>query len=155
MGEQVMVSETHGMSQRGGSVISHLKIGDDQSPLIQRGTADLLLSLNPDEAIRYLPYLRRGGVAFVNTENGLSDEIEAHLDKMKVQLHCIPASQIAVELGYPAVANTVLAGYASSHPDLHIPFKTLREAVEKIATRGLEINLQALEAGFQAGKKTR
>ena len=63
LGHAVMVSETHGMSQRGGSVISHLKIGGDEAPLIQRGTADVLLALEADEAVRNLPFLRRGGLA--------------------------------------------------------------------------------------------
>src|SRR3990170_8827251 len=67
----VMASETHGMSQRGGSVLSHLKVGGNLAPLIQRGTADALLALDPEEAVRNLVFVRRGGTVFVNTEEDL------------------------------------------------------------------------------------
>src|SRR5574341_1699737 len=60
-GERVLASENHGMSQRGGSVLSHVKIGSDQSPLIRRGTADVLLAFDRLECIRNLPFVRAGG----------------------------------------------------------------------------------------------
>lgn len=148
----VMVSETHGMSQRGGSVVSHLKIGGNQAPLIRRGTADLLLALEPDEAVRNLPFLRQGGTACVNAENGLRPEVEEHLERLGIQVLCLPASRIAVELGFAAIANVVLAGFAASHPALPFPLDTLRETIAAIAPRGQELNLRALEAGFQAGQ---
>lgn len=147
LGHAVMVSETHGMSQRGGSVISHLKIGGDEAPLIQRGTADVLLALEADEAVRNLPFLRRGGLAFVDAENGLRPEVAGRLEQFGLQVLSLPASQMAVSLGAPAVANVVLAGFAAAHPTLSLPFEALRQTLETIAPRGRELNLRALETG--------
>jgi indolepyruvate ferredoxin oxidoreductase beta subunit len=146
--QPVMVSETHGMSQRGGSVISHLKIGGSEAPLIRRGTADLLLAMEPDEAVRTLSFLRRGGIAFANTENGLRPEVAEHLERLSIQVFSLPASRMALELGSAAVANVVLAGFAIAHPALPLSIEILQETVEAIAPRGRELNLQALEAGF-------
>jgi indolepyruvate ferredoxin oxidoreductase beta subunit len=147
LGHAVMVSETHGMSQRGGSVISHLKIGGSEAPLIQRGAADVLLALEADEAVRNLPFLRRGGLAFVDAENGLRPEVTERLEQFNLQVFSLPASQMAVALGAPAVANVILAGFAAAHPALALPFETLRQTLETLAPRGQALNLQALEAG--------
>ncbi len=152
LGYPVMVSETHGMSQRGGSVISHLKIGGSQAPLIRRGTADVLLALEPDEAIRNLSFLRRGGTVFVNTSNGLRNEVAEHLERHNINVLSLPASRMAVELGSAAVANVILAGFATAHPTLPLPIETLQETVESIAPRGRELNLKALKLGFEAGQ---
>jgi indolepyruvate ferredoxin oxidoreductase beta subunit len=147
-----MVSETHGMSQRGGSVISHLKIGGDEAALIARGTADALLALEPDEAVRNLPFLRRGGVAFVNGESGLQPEVTEHLDRLEIRLLLLPASRMALEIGTPAVTNVLLAGFAAAHPVLPLPLEKMRETLLGIASRGQAMNMQALEQGFQAGQ---
>ena len=155
LGHPVMVSETHGMSQRGGSVVSHLKIGSDQAPLIQPGTADILLALERDEAVRNLPFLRRGGAAFVNSEDGLRPEVEAHLQRLDIRVWCVPASQMAMDLGSAAVANVVLAGFAAAFPALAFPYQALRETVQRLAPRNRALNLQALEAGFRAGQAVR
>lgn len=147
LGQPVMVSETHGMSQRGGSVISHLKIGGNEAPLIRRGAADVLLALEADEAVRNLPFLRRGGLAFVDAENGLRPEVAERLEQFNLQVFSLPASQMALKLGSPAVANVILAGFAAAHPALPLPFEVLRQTLETIAPHGRELNLRALEAG--------
>jgi len=148
LGYPVLVSETHGMSQRGGSVISHLKINGSEAPLIRRGTADLLLAMEPDEAVRNLPFLRQGGTVFVNTDNGLRAEITEHLKRRNIQVFVIPASVMAVDLGAAAVANVILAGFVAAHPALKLPVERLRQTLESIVPRGRELNLQALEAGY-------
>ncbi len=154
LGYPVMVSETHGMSQRGGSVISHLKIGDNLAPLIQRGTADLLYALEADEAVRNLDLLRQGGAVFVNAEKGLRSEITREIERLSFDVRSLPASQIAVELGAAAVANVVLAGFSAAHPAVSLPIEILRETLKAIATHGLETNLKALEIGYQTGIQT-
>jgi len=151
LGHPVIVSETHGMSQRGGSVISHLRIGGSEAPLIQRGTADVLLALEPDEAVRNLPFLRQGGHAFVNSENGLRPEVAGHLERLHIQLRSLPATSVAVEIGSAAIANVVLVGFAVAFPSMPLSIEALRETLGAIAPRGRELNLQALEAGYRAG----
>lgn len=150
LGQPVMVSEVHGMSQRGGSVISHLKIGGSEAPLIRRGTADLLLALEPDEAVRNLPFLRRGGLAFVNAENSLRPDVAKHLERLEIQVLSLPATRMAVALGSVAVTNVVLVGFAAAHPFLPLPIDALRETLAVIAPRRRALNLQALAAGYRA-----
>ncbi len=152
LGYPVMVSETHGMSQRGGSVISHLKINGSEAPLIRRGTADVLLAMEPDEAVRSLPFLHPGGTLFVNTPNGLRDGVSEHLERLNIDVLSLPASQMAVELGSAAVANVILTGFAVAHPTLPLSIETLQETVATIAPRGRELNLKALQLGFEAGQ---
>ena len=154
LGQPVMVSETHGMSQRGGSVISHVKIGGSEAPLIRRGTADVLLAMEANEALRNLGYLRRKGTVFVNSSNGLHAEVGEHLKRLAIETRSLPASQQAMELGTAAVANVILAGFAVAHPALPLDIETLRRTVSEIAPRGRELNLKALQIGYQAGKKT-
>ncbi|MFQ5419195.1 MAG: indolepyruvate oxidoreductase subunit beta [Anaerolineae bacterium] len=144
LGYHIIVCETHGMSQRGGSVISHLKIGGSQSPLIRRGTADILIALEASEAVRSLTFLRQGGTAFVNSDNGLPPELDDHLQRLNLHVNCLPASQMAVELGSAAVANTIMAGFA--HP---FPIENLRQTLIELVPRGRELNLQALAAGYK------
>lgn len=151
LGYPVMVSEVHGMSQRGGSVISHLKIGGSEAPLIRRGTADLLLALESDEAIRNLPFLRQGGVAVVNTEQDLPSEVARHLARLNILVLPVPATRMAMGLGSAAVSNVVLVGFAAAHPSLALSIDALREVLTAIARRRHELNLQALEAGYRAG----
>jgi indolepyruvate ferredoxin oxidoreductase beta subunit len=151
LGHPVMVSETHGMSQRGGSVISHLKIGGSEAPLIRRGTADVLLGLEADEAVRNLPFLRPDGVAFVNAENGLRPDVTEHLERLNIQVWATPATRLAMHIGSAAVANVVLIGFAAACPSLSLPIDALRETLVSITPRGRELNLLALEAGYHAG----
>jgi indolepyruvate ferredoxin oxidoreductase beta subunit len=156
-GYAVMVSETHGMSQRGGAVISHLKLGGSQAPLIRRGTADLLLALDADEATRNLPFLRPGGTVFASSADGLRAEVTAPLERLRIEARCLPASRMAAELGSAGVANVIMAGFAVAHPALPLPFETLRQTLVEMTARGrdlnrLHLNLRALEAGFQAAQ---
>lgn len=148
LGLPVMASETHGMSQRGGSVLSHLKIGRSEAPLVRRGTADILLALEPDEAIRNLTFLRQGGAAVVNAENGLRSEVVEALSQRYIQLLCLPASRMAVALGSAAVANVMLAGFVVAHTSLSLPIEAVRATLATVASRNRELNLLALTRGY-------
>ncbi len=150
-GHAVLASETHGMSQRGGSVLSHLKIGGSEAPLIQRGTADILIAMEPNEAIRNLAFLRREGNVFVNADGGFEAEVRAHLDRLNILALTFPANHVASELGVPAVANVVLAGFAIAAPILPLSYKTVQQTLRKIVPRSHEINLRALEMGYKMG----
>lgn len=151
LGLPVMASETHGMSQRGGSVVAHLKIGGSRAPLIRRGTADVLLALDPDEALRNLTYLRRNGVVFVNSGQGLRAEVQEPLAEHNIRVFAISASQIATALGAAAVANVVLIGFAAAHASFQLPQEAIHSTLTEVAQHALELNLRALEAGYQEG----
>lgn len=150
-------AEVHGMSQRGGAVQSHFRLSSDPiaSDLIPRGKADIILSVEPMEALRYIDFLKADGwivtnaAPFVNITN--YPEIEAVLDKLKSRENTIllDADKIAKELGSPRSSNIVMLGAASSFID--IPYEALEEAIKEIFLRKgvkiIEANINALRAG--------
>lgn len=151
-------AETHGMSQRGGDVQSYMRISDQPifSDLIAKGTADIILSVEPMEALRYLPYLRKGGYVvtnstpFVNIPN--YPDINLVMATLKALPHqvIIDADTIAKEAaGNVRASNFVMLGAAS--PFIEIPFEYLEEGIRSIfARKGEEVvamNLKALNAG--------
>lgn len=154
LGLDVMTSEVHGMSQRGGSVISHLTVGATNASLIARGTADLLLALDPDEAVRNLVFLSRGGVAFVNGENGFSSDVMEHLDRLEIEVLSVSASRVAEKIGSARVANVVLVGFACAHPSMPLGKVALSDTLTTLAPVRQDLNLRALEAGYCAGLKS-
>ncbi len=147
LGLPVIAAESHGMSQRGGSVVSHLRVGGIQSPLIRRGTADIVLGLDRNEALRSLVYLKAGGAAFVNSEESLGSEVERQLKNRGTRAHWLPASQTAIDLGSVTVANVVLIGFATAYPSFPFPEESLRETLREAAPSGGDLNVQALDVG--------
>jgi|SRR5579859_632455 len=147
-GERVMASENHGMSQRGGSVMSYVKIGGSEAPLIRRGTADTLVALDRVEAIRALPYLRLSGQVCVNSPDGLGSEFMPRLNEMGVQVHAFDADACAKELGASPVANLVLLGFAAARGALGLTIDELQTAVQTLGpAKAVGLNLKALEMG--------
>lgn len=150
-------AEVHGMSQRGGDVQSNLRISDEPiaSDLIAKGSADIIISLEPMESLRYLPYLKKDGwivtnkVPLVNIPD--YPEVESVLAEIeKVQNHVIlDVETIAKEAGSARAANIVMLGAAS--PFLNISYEMIQDGVRSIFGRkGEEVvnmNLKALEAG--------
>ena len=150
-------AEVHGMSQRGGDVQSTLKISDEPiaSDLIAKGSADIIISLEPMESLRYLPYLKKDGwivtnkVPLVNIPD--YPEVESVLAEIeKVQNHVIlDVETIAKEAGSARAANIVMLGAAS--PFLNISYEMIQDGIRSIFGRkGEEVvnmNLKALEAG--------
>jgi indolepyruvate ferredoxin oxidoreductase beta subunit len=147
-GERVMASENHGMSQRGGSVMSYVKIGGSEAPLIRRGTADTLIALDRVEAIRALPYLQASGSVCVNTPHGLDALVMRRLNELGVQVHALDADACAKELGAPAVANLILLGFAAARDALGLTVEELKTAVQALGpAKAADMNLKALEMG--------
>jgi indolepyruvate ferredoxin oxidoreductase beta subunit len=147
-GERVMASENHGMSQRGGSVMSYVKIGGSEAPLIRRGTADTLIALDRVEAIRALPYLHASGRVCVNTPDGLDAAVMPRLSEMGVRVHALDADACAKQLGAPAVANLILLGFAAACEALGITVEELKTAVQALGpAKAVAMNLRALEMG--------
>lgn len=157
-GLHIKQAEVHGMSQRGGDVQSNLRLSSKPiaSDLIPRGGADLIISLEPMEALRYLPYLSPKGwivtnsAPFVNIDN--YPDKERLYARMRELPHVIllDVEQLAKEAGAPLqAANMVLLGAAA--PVLGLPYEQLEEGIRRIFTRkGEEVvakNLAALEAG--------
>lgn len=155
LGLAVMGSETHGMSQRGGSVTAHLKLGGYQSPLIRMGTADILYSFEENETYKTLKFLRRGGICFVNllSEDRFDKIILAHLKKKEVTLKAYDASGAALKIGSILTANIMLIGYSVGTG--LVPFKPgdLRYVLAAMSKKkDLEINLKAFDTAVREGQ---
>jgi indolepyruvate ferredoxin oxidoreductase beta subunit len=151
MGHSVIASETHGMSQRGGSVLSHLMINGTESALIRRGTADVLFAMDTIEALRCMPYLRDGSVAFSNSGSEFGEEIRSKLGDLGIGVHSVEASRKATEIGSPAVANVLLIGFACAFPEFPLPFPAIEDTLRSTSSRGLDLNLKSLQAGYEIG----
>jgi indolepyruvate ferredoxin oxidoreductase beta subunit len=145
------------MSQRGGDVESHLRLSDlpVASDLIPYGKADLILSVEPMESLRYLPWLSGNGWLVTNSNPFINipdyPPLEEILDEIKkIKNHIIiDADSIAKEAGSPRSGNIVILGAAS--PFIDMPFESLKDAVRKLFARKgqniVELNLKALDAG--------
>ncbi len=155
-------SEVHGMSQRGGDVQSHLRISDREifSDMVSAGSADLVISLEPMEALRYLPFLSDSGWIITNTvpiKNMTGyPETETVLAELEKQPQCISfdAEAMARGIGNPRGMNMVIAGAASNFID--ITFEKMEEGIRNIfARKGEDVvnkNLEALHAGRKYAK---
>ena len=150
-------AEVHGMSQRGGAVQSHLRLSSNPilSDLVAKGKGDIILSLEPMEGLRYLPYLAPNGWLITNSKPFVNipnypemDTIETEIKKVKNHI-LIDAEGIAKELKASKSANIVLVGAAADY--LEIEFSKLEEAIKQIfASKGndiVETNLLALHKG--------
>lgn len=153
-------SEVHGMSQRGGDVQSHLRLSDKpvSSDLIPYGKADLIISVEPMESLRYLPWLSKSGWLVTNSTPFINIDdyppVEDILKEIrKIKKHkIIDADAIAKQVGSARSGNMVILGAASPHLDL--PFSSLENAVRKLFEKKGEdivaVNLKALIAGRNA-----
>lgn len=154
------------MSQRGGAVVSHVKIGAASSPqpspsepvgdapLIRQGTADFLIAFSDTEGLRTLPFLKRGGTLIVNTAcaHFLGDETRAQFDARQMSVRTLDAMAIATRLGRTSVANVVLIGFASTCRTFPLTHQALRAAVERNGSKFVQLNLKAFDEGVKAGR---
>ena len=157
-------AEVHGMSQRGGDVQSNLRLSSDpiHSDLIPRGAADLIVSLEPMEALRYVPYLAPQGWIITNTVPFVNipdyppmESVMAELDKLP-RVIAIDVDTLAKEVGSPRSANMVLLGATAAVLDILDPDK-LRDGIRRIFGRKgeeiVEANIKAFDAGFASAQK--
>ena len=155
LGLEVMGSETHGMSQRGGSVIAHVKLGGFQSPMIRAGTADILYSFEENETYRTLKFLKRGGICFANLESlsRFDNQIKNYLKEKEIAFRAYDASGEASKIGSIMSANIVLLGYSVGTGLVPFKYEDLKHVLELMSRKkNLKINLKAFEIGFQEGK---
>ena len=157
MGMNLKQSEIHGMSQRGGSVFSHLRISDNEifADVIPEGQADIILSSEPMEALRYLPWLNKDGWVITNNDPFINISNYPDMEKINAELakleHVVSfnANEIAKQL--KARSNMVLLG--ATVPYLGISMEKVEEAIAHIfGKKGQEVvdlNIQAVRAGYE------
>ena len=158
MGYDVKVSEVHGMSQRGGSVVTYVKYGEKvHSPIIGDGEADIVLAFELLEAYRALPALKTGGRLIVNDQRispmpvitGAAKYPDGILEKLstKVDTTAVDALALATQAGSFKAVNVVLIGVMARSTD--IPYDVWVETIrETVPPKFLEINLAAFEKGY-------
>ncbi|HII92071.1 MAG TPA: indolepyruvate oxidoreductase subunit beta [Methanosarcina sp.] len=157
-GIPIRAAETHGMAQRGGSVVNHIRIGNDYGSMIPKKGADLLLALEPMEAVRYLDFLKDGGVVIVNTQPIIPVTVTSGLTKYpevpdileflseKYIVKAFNADELAYEAGSRLAMNVVMVGAVSGY--LPIPKEIMLESVKALVPqKTIEVNLRAFEAG--------
>ena len=156
-------SEVHGMSQRGGDVQSNLRLSDKPiaSDLIPIGQADLIISLEPMESLRYLPYLKKDGWLVTNSQPFINISNYPDLHKVIEEIEKIPnkvaidVETIAKKTGSSRVTNIVMLGAAT--PFLGIDYNKIADGIRTIFARKsdeiIELNLKALQAGFQVANR--
>lgn len=160
-GYDVKVSEVHGMSQRGGSVVTYVKYGDKVfSPIIDRGEADMIIAFEKLEAARALPYLKEGGTVILNDReiapmpvitgaaeypDGLVADIAA-----KAKVIAIDALSLSLEAGSAKAVNVVLIGVLARSSDIskEVWIQTIKDTVP---AKFLDLNLKAFELGYNCG----
>ena len=161
-GYDVKVSEVHGMSQRGGSVVTYVKYGDEVlSPIVCKGEADIIISFEQLESARWLPYLKKGGHLVTSTQmidpmpviTGVASYPENIIDKIKAQgvdVISVDALELAEEAGNSKASNVVLMGVVSTKMDFDkaVWDKAIEECVP---AKFLELNKKAFELGRQVG----
>jgi Pyruvate:ferredoxin oxidoreductase and related 2-oxoacid:ferredoxin oxidoreductases, gamma subunit len=161
-GYDVKLSEVHGMSQRGGDVVTHVKINDTivASPLIEKGEADIIIAFEKLEAYRWLPYLREGGAMYVNEQQIMPmpvvlgqveypSDIDEALAKAASTLVKFDALALAEEAGSSKAVNIVLMGRLSHYFDL--PDDAWQKSMEAIVpAKFLELNKKAFALGKNA-----
>ncbi len=151
-------SELHGMAQRGGSVISHVRFGKEvYSPLIPRGRADFLVALEELEGLRYDFYLKPNGIVILNkkrvipstadnAKNLYPDDVKKRLENSGFRVNEIDAIEIAKEIGNPKVENVIIVGALSSY--LSFPLDAWEAAIrESVPKKTVDINIAAFKKG--------
>ena len=157
-GYDVKVSEVHGMSQRGGSVVTYVRFGEKvYSPIIDKGEADLIVSFEKLEAARYLDYLKPDGTVVVNTQQidpmpvviGAAEYPEDIIETLGKdhKVYTVNATEEAKKIGNSRVFNLIVLGVAAQHMDF--TKEQWYEVIEKtVPPKTIEINKKACDVGY-------
>lgn len=158
-GQDCKLSEVHGMSQRGGSVVTHVRIGEDvKSPIVAEGDADIIIAFEKLEAMRWRHYLKKGGMLVVNDQEimpmpvitGACKYPHDVLDVMRkegINMLVINAGDLAVECGNAKVANTIMIGALARKLNFNYE-DILKGLVMTVPEKVLEVNKTALAKGY-------
>ncbi|MCS2429214.1 indolepyruvate oxidoreductase subunit beta [Parabacteroides goldsteinii] len=156
-------AEVHGMSQRGGDVQSNLRLSDQPiaSDLIPKGHADLIISLEPMESLRYLPYLKEDGWLVTNSQPFVNIPNYPDMEKVNEELDKLPhkvildVEAIAKEVATARAVNIVMLGAAA--PFIGIEYNKIEDGIRRIFGRKgeevVEMNLKALKAGYDVAQR--
>ena len=159
-GNDCKLSEVHGMSQRGGSVVTHVKIAPEvMSPIVGVGDADVILAFEELEALRYIGYLKKGGTVVVNTQSILTmpvttgarkypENILSELESRAGKVVALDALAVAEKVGELRSVNVVMLGALAAHMGVH--FEEIDRALKAAVKPKLyDINRRALECGYE------
>lgn len=166
-GLNVVMSEVHGMAQRGGTVVTEFKIGDADSPLIEEGAADLMIAFEPTEALRAINKVNKNSFVIVDSSPivpftvslGISEypELSSVFKELKAKINhliIIDAQKIAKEAGNIISENMVLLGAACATSGFPISKELIIQSMkENLPPKSIETNLKAFESGFAEGEK--
>ncbi len=156
----VKISEVHGMAQRGGSVICHIRYDEDKvySPIVEKGRADIILAFEKLEGFRNLSFLKQNGKLILNdheiepmtvknNDDIYPKNIIDYLNKLDLDLISVKANRIAFDIGNIKIMNVILLGILANETNFKIKLwrKALKEVIPK---KYLDINLKAFEAGL-------
>lgn len=160
-GNTVHSAETIGMAQRGGSVTSHIRIGDKaSSPLVPQGRADILIAFEPSEAVRNLGYLKPDGIVIVNTvpvrptteslhPTGYDGAEMVNYLKNKCTCITVDAQELCKPLGSSRFFNVAVLGVLIASGRLELDAETMKAEIKKrVPERFADINLKAFETGY-------
>ncbi|UCF08945.1 MAG: indolepyruvate oxidoreductase subunit beta [Thermoplasmata archaeon] len=165
-----ITGELHGLSQRSGTVFIHMRVGGDNiSPLIPYGGADAIVALEPQEALRYIEYLKNDGIIIMNTRMihppievaALSKEkrtdfitfeaVRENIGAVTDNIASLDALALAKEAGNPLTENVVFIGALSALAAFPLDSKVLKESVaETVPKKALDVNIRAFDLGYKA-----
>lgn len=163
-GNEVHSAETIGMAQRGGSVTSHVRIGEAHSPLIPKGKCDVIISFEPGEAVRNLAYLKQDGLVIVNAvpvkptteslhETGYDGTEMITYLQSKCKVIVVNSEELCAKFGSNKYFNVILLGVAAGSGALGLSKEAIgKEIKNRVPAKFVENNMQAFEDGYVIGK---
>ena len=168
-GYKVRLGEVHGMSQRFGSVISYVRFGEDvYGSMVPEGKADVMLSFEPVEALRYINYLKEGGMVVVNTKPIVPVQVSMGMasypsleeirkvfeEEFKAKWIGFNAEELAEQAGHVVTTNTVLIGALTQIPEFPLDAEHVREVIKiTIPPKAVDMNMKAFDLGIKAAKE--
>lgn len=161
--KDIKLSEVHGMSQRGGSVVTYVKIDDKvHSPVVEKGTADYIIAFEQLEGARYVEWLKRDGTVILNTQTidpmpvitGAAEypqDLISEFSELPIKFYDVDATEIATEAGNVKATNVVLIGVLASITDISKDI-WLRAIEDTVPEKFLDINIDAFNRGYKINK---
>ncbi len=168
-GYKVRMGEVHGMSQRFGSVVSYVRFGEEvYGSMVPEGKGDVILAFEPVEALRYINYLKEGGMVVVNTKPIVPvqvsmgkaryptlEEIRRIVEEdFKAKWIGFNAEELAIKAGHVVTTNTVLIGALTQIPEFPLDAEHVRDVIRlSVPPQAVEMNMKAFDLGVQAAKE--